>query len=230
MNVPEEPTPTPEFEGSPRFELPFHLRLAGIAALLVLGLALTVGPSSEAGEKEILDERGEIATATVQRSFIVETKLGPGVGGKHVEEDVSFETYVGFPVAARLKDCDDRKPDPPGTEVEVVYDPEAPEEHVRFVDAACPETEISNALPFTIAGAMVLAIGYLWWAIRWQRQGWKWLGAAISILILGGFVTAAAFSENCDCRAMAWTSAPLAMLGATAIIGKMVQRRSAPAR
>jgi hypothetical protein len=193
---------------------------------MVGGLALVVGPSSESAETKLLAERGETVTATVDRSRIVEHRLGgrnAGVQTRSIEEDIHFTSSSGTTVQVTLKDCAERVLDPPGSQIEVVYDPEQPTKHTatRFVDPACGPQYETDATPFTIAGASALVLAFLWWGSGWRRAHWKWWGAAIGLVLLGVLLVGSAFTENCDCRSMAWVGVPMTLLGVSVLGGRL---------
>jgi hypothetical protein len=192
-----------------------------VVALLAGGMALAIGPSREASEAKRLAERGETTFATVERSSA--TRTGEN---RSIEEDVTFESVHGDTVHVRLKDCDSRTLDPPGSKVEVRYDPDHPTEHsaTRFLHPACTGQFVKTSIGFTIAAATLLLLAHLFWGFRWARARWKWWGGALTLALLGGITTAAAFSKACDCLEMAWVAAPMTLLGLVALVGHAHRR------
>ena len=199
-----------------------------IGAFLALGTALVVGPSSESREARALAERGETTAATVKDSRTVVHSTGGG-RSRSVEEDVTFDTRDGDTVHVMLKDCDRRTPDPVGSQIDVIYDPDQPTGHTatRFAHPVCA-TYVKSSLPFTIAGAIAILAAFTWWGFRWGRIGWTWWGLGVTLLLFGALVTASAFTDNCHCRPMAWLGAPMALLGLASLAGRATRGRHSP--
>ena len=199
-----------------------------IGALLAGGLALTIGPASESGENKALQERGVTTRATVVSSRLETTRINTGPGRadadlRRVKEEVRFLDELGIPVRAVAEDCAERPLDPPGTKVEIIYDPEHPELHsaTRFTDPVC-DLYVSNSTPFTIAGVVLLGLAFLWWAARWRAARWRSWGFGIAFFLLGALFFAASFDEEaCGCRPMVWFGALLASLGLVALLGRL---------
>jgi hypothetical protein len=83
----------------------------------------------------------------------------------------------------------------------------------------------TSSLVLSVVAAVCAALATWWWITRWHRAGWKWWGAALTLLILGAILTGASFDkESCDCRGMIWLAAPFAVLGLVALVGRAVRR------
>ena len=137
--------------------------LAGL--LLIVGLALAGGSYLESLETQEIARDGVSTTADVVDAHVVTRNLQP----MEVNEKVRFKTGDGTMVEENITDCGDRKPEPPGTRVQVKYARSNPSA-VQFADLAC--RKVSDPTPFIRTGLVVLAASVLvFWSAWRSRRG-----------------------------------------------------------
>lgn len=185
------------------------MMIIGIA-LLVGGMAVSVGAPADARAARALAERGIETTATVTD---VTVRRG-AAGGHYAQADVEFRDGSGsLQQALDIIYCGESDAVAVGDEVEITYDPQ---------EVAAPQfAECEHSQEITIPliiGIVVLAAGtvcvlWAWKAMRWRRRWW-----GIAILIVGAVFVGASFDANCSCREFVYTGAALVVIGTVPLV------------
>lgn len=177
------------------------MMLAGIA-LLVGGMAVSIGAPSDAREARLLAERGMEVTATVTdvilRSSpeyaVVDLEFRDESGSSRQSSDI---TYCGEPETISV-----------GDEVTVIYDPEG----VAGPQFAECEQSQEIAIPLLIGvggtAAGTICVLWAWKAKRWRSRAW-----AIPIFVAGAVLAGASFDDDCDCGEFVYTGVALVVVG-----------------
>ena len=186
------------------------MTILGIA-LLVGGMAVSVGATADAREARLLAERGIGTTATVTD---VAMRRAGGTGSAFVVADIEFRddwglseqafdvTYCGEPEAISVGDV-----------VEITYDPE---EAAAPQFAECEQSQ-EVTIPLVI-GIAALAAGtycvlWTWRAARWRR---RWWGIAVSLV--GVVLAGASFDDDCSCREFVYSGSALVVIGTVPLV------------
>jgi hypothetical protein len=89
---------------------------------------------------------------------------------------------------------------------------------------ASTERGTASVVLSTVA-AVCAVLATWWWVARWSRVRWKWWGLALTMLLLGGILTAASFDkESCDCSGIISLGAPVGVVGLSALGGRLFRR------
>lgn len=190
--------------------------IAGIA-LLVLGMALSIGPAAEERLARVLEERGVHSTATVEGKTI---KTGGRSRSSYPVLDIEFLTDIGFHEENGLIFCGEIEEYEVGDEIEVIYDPEDPA-NVNFVE--CHRVEEMSWLSMIGVGALAAGGFFVlkdWHGARWKRG--RLVGAPLALV--GFLFTGASFDPNCACPETLAFGVALAGIGVVAVIGRAITR------
>ena len=188
------------------------MMLVGIA-LLVGGMAVSIGAPSDAREARVLSERGIETTATVtdvtlrssSEYAVVDLELRDGSGSSHQAVEM---IYCGEPEAISV-----------GDEVAVIYDPE---EVASPQFAECEQSQ-EIMIPLLIGvGAIAAGTVCVLWA--WRAYGWRKPWRGIVVLVVGMVLAAASFDDDCECREFVYTGVALVVVGTVPLVAR---RRSA---
>lgn len=185
------------------------MKLIGIA-LLVGGMALSIGAPFEAREARLLAARGIDTTATVTRVDI--QRLSRGSRTAHV--DVEFEDEFGLSATGSdVIYCGDADSVAVGDRVVITYDPEevAPPQF-----AECPQSQ-EITIPLVI-GVVVMAAGTFVVLRTWRASGWRRRWWGIPILIVGVLFVGTSFEDDCRCRELAYTGGALVLIGTVPLV------------
>lgn len=175
-------------------------------ALLVGGMALSVGAPTEAREARVLADRGVGAEAT-----ITEARAGRL---DRVEVDVEFEDEFGLSRRAEgIVYCGEPEEVAVGETAEIIYDPDGavPAQFTR-----CPQSQ-EITIPLVI-GVVVLAAGTIVLLLRWKRVRWRRRWWGLALLVVGVAFVGASFEDACECREMVYTGVALTVLGTVPIV------------
>lgn len=181
------------------------MRLIGIA-LLVGGMAVSIGAPSDARDARALAERGIDVPATI-------TELSLRDGGRYSSEyavvAVEFEDEFGVTwEASGIAYCGEPEDISTTEEVEITYDPEG-DAPPQFTD--CPQSQ-EITIPLVI-GVIVIAGGTVCVLLGWRANGWKRRWWGIPILIVGLVFGAASLEGDCECSNFRYTAAALVIVG-----------------
>ena len=179
-------------------------------ALLVAGMAVSIGAPADAREARLLAERGIETTATITD---VTTRRWPS-GDVYAVGAVEFTDESGSLVhSPDIIYCGEAEAISVGDRAEIVYDPD---------EVAAPQfAECEHSQEITIPliiGIVVLAAGALsvlwgWRANRWRRRWW-----GIAILIVGVVFVGASFDDNCSCSDVVYTGSALVIIGTVPLV------------
>lgn len=189
------------------------MMIAGIA-LLVGGMAISVGAPIEAREARVLAERGVETTATV-----ADVELRRLRRNTYAEVDLEFSDEFGLSQEAEnVIYCGDEDDLAVGDEVGVTYDPD---EVVPAQFTECPQSQ-EVTIP-VIIGTVALIAGTILVLRRWSAGGWRrrWLG--VPILIVGVLFAGTSFEDDCGCQEFVYTGAALVVLGVAPLLGPRIQ-------
>ncbi|HVF52841.1 MAG TPA: DUF3592 domain-containing protein [Actinomycetota bacterium] len=178
--------------------------------LLVVGMALTIGPTAEARDGSALLDHGVPATGTVIDKTI---KTGGRYSSRYAILDVLYTSDIGLPEEVSLPWCGEPEDLSIGDDVPVLYDPDDLT-NAGFTD--CPfETE---GMGYLIVGIVLLVLGTAGVLKAWQAGGWKRRRWPVALAILGLLIAAASFSEDCECREFVYTGGALIILGIVPVV------------
>ncbi|HJR44588.1 MAG TPA: hypothetical protein VJ927_03200 [Actinomycetota bacterium] len=194
------------------------MMLIGIA-LLVGGMAVSVGAPFEAREARLLADRGIETIATITA---IDIRGGGRNSSPYAVADVAFQDEFGLrQEPPGIIYCGEPEDISVGDEVEITYDPEevAPPQFTE-----CPQSQ-EITIPLVI-GAVVIAAGTLfvlraWWARGWRKRWW-----GIAILVLGIGFTGTSFEEDCRCQEMVYTGVALIVIGTVPLVAPRVTTAS----
>lgn len=184
--------------------------LLGIA-LLVGGMALSVGAPSDARAASLLAERGVITTATVSDLSVRE---GGRYSGPIAVADVEFLDEFGLlKESSGITYCGEAEDVSVGDEVEITYDPEqvAPTQFAECEQSQ--EITIPLVIGIIVIGAGTLCVLWAWRASGWRRRWW-----GIATLIVGILFAGTSFEEDCRCSELVYTGAALIVIGTVPLI------------
>ena len=180
-------------------------------ALLVLGMAVSIGAPSDAREARLLAERGIETTATVSHVTIREAL---GSGSPYAVVDLEFRDESGsVEQALGVIYCGEPEAISVGDGLEITYDPE---------EIAAPQfTECEHSQEITIPlliGIAALAAGTfcvlrVWRATRWRKRWW-----GIAPLIVGAVFVGASFDDDCSCSEVVYTGGALVVIGTVPLV------------
>ena len=180
-------------------------------ALFIGGMAVSVGAPADARTARYLADHGVHTTATV-------TGVDENGGGSRSNTtflDLEFKDEFGLSEGARFGYCDDRSWEI-GDRVDIIYNSDDPTE-MHFADCDYPTQE---TVAFFI-GVAALALGTFVTLRAWRSSGWKLRRAVgIPLVILGVLFIGTAYSEDCNCRELAYTGAGMIVIGAVAQFGR----------
>jgi hypothetical protein len=179
-------------------------------ALLVGGMAVSIGAPADARDARVLADRGVETVATVSGV----TTHSHGTGSTHSHADVEFDDELGLPQEGRdIAYCGEPDALGVGDRVEIVYDPEgmAPP---RFSE--CPQSQ-EITIPLVI-GVAALAGGTAAVLRAWRACGWKrrWIG--IPFVILGILFVGTSFEDDCGCDELVYTGMALVVIGTVPLV------------
>ena len=186
------------------------MRLIGIA-LLVGGMAVSIGAPSDARDARVLADRGIDVPATI-------TDLSIREGGRYSSPyaivDIEFEDEFGVPQeASGIIYCGEPEDISMSEEVEITYDPEevAPP---QFTD--CKQSQ-EITIPLII-GIVVIAAGTVCVLWDWRARGWgrRWWG--IPIFILGILFAGASLEGDFSYPELVYTGAALTVIGFVQVV------------
>lgn len=178
------------------------MMLVGIA-LLVGGMAVSIGAPADAREARLLAERGIETTAAVTD---VTLRSSP----EYAVVDLEFRDESGsFRQSSDMIYCGEPEAISVGDEVAVIYDAEGVA-RPQFAD--CEQSqEIAIPLLIGVGGtaAGTFCLVWAWKAKRWSRRWW-----GIPIFAVGVVLAAASFDDDCDCGEFVYTGVALVVVGA----------------
>jgi hypothetical protein len=133
--------------------------------MLIIGLALAGGSYLESQETREIALNGVRTTADVVEAYEIRQDLRT----ISIDETIRFKIADGTQVEETITDCGDRKPELPGSQVQVKY-ARADPSMVQFAEPACQK--VSDPTGFIRAGMVALAAGLLllWSAWRARRR------------------------------------------------------------
>lgn len=186
------------------------MRIIGIA-LLIGGMALSIGAPSDARDARVLAERGVDATAVVTDLSI----RGGGRGSSpHAVVDVEFEDELGLSQeSSGIIYCGEPEAISVGDEVEITYDPEevAPPQFTE-----CPQSQeitIPVIIGIVVIGAGTVLVLWGWGSNGWRRRWW-----GILWLILGILFSGTSFEDDCGCPELIYTGGALVVIGVVPLV------------
>lgn len=191
------------------------MMLVGIA-LLVGGMAVSIGAPADAREARLLAERGIETTATVAGVTLRPTRDYAVADLEFRDDSGSSQQwfdmiYCGEPEAISV-----------GDEVAVIYDPEDVASP-RF--AECEQSqEIMIPLLIGVGGIAAGTICVLW---SWRAVGWRKRWRGIVVLVVGAVLAAASFDDNCECREFVYTGVALVVIGTAPLVAYRPSGRDA---
>lgn len=175
-------------------------------ALLVGGMAVSIGAGAEAETERILAERGEEAPATI---VDVSDDTTPAT------LDVKFDDEFGLSAEASFDVCDEATGDV-GDKITVIYNPDdTSSARAEACDLSTGPQPVLAAIGITSLAAGTFVILRVW-----KRSGWKRRRIGIPIALLGVMFIGAAVSEGFYYLELAYTGVALALIGAVAQFGR----------
>lgn len=185
-------------------------------ALLVGGMAVSVGAAADARDARVLADRGVETTAEVSDV----TTHSHGGGSTHSHADVEFTDEVGLrQEGLDIAYCGEPDGVEVGDQVEITYDPEMtydPEAAALPQFSECPQSQ-ALAIPVAI-GVVALAGGTVAVLLAWRAGGWKRRWVGIPIALLGILFAGTSFDDSCGCAEFVYTGASLVVIGVVPLV------------
>ena len=186
------------------------MRIVGIA-LLIGGMALSIGAPSDARDARVLAERGVDTTAVVTDKSI----RGGGRGSSpYAVVDVEFQDELGTShESSGIVYCGETQDIAVGDEVEITYDPDevAPPQFTE-----CPqsrETTIPVIIGIVVIGAGTLVVLWDWGSNGFRPRWWGVLWLILGILFFG-----TSFEGDCRCPELIYTGGALVIIGVVPLV------------
>jgi len=180
-------------------------------ALLVGGMALSIGAPGEAKVTNRLADVGLHTSATVTE----EALSRQGAGNTIVRLTIEFQDEFGLTTEGTEIYCGEPEDKAVGDAVGVVYDPDDPEVF-RFDECK----HLSESGPLLIGGVVALTLGAAVILLAWRRTGWRLGFWGIPIALIGVVFIGASIDDSCECEEGLYFGIALAVIGTVGCAGR----------